>query len=965
MRKSGESPKKTTRAAVVADARVRDFKRYMDQLATLNSMVDLDGTLLFVSAAAADLAGVNPDELVGKKYWEAPWWSYSREVQARLMEAVEQAASGQTVRYETMIAVVDGTYMVLDFSIKPAFDENGKVEYLVGEGHDITDRKRAEEALRASEAKFRDIFEGAPIGIFQSAVDGRLITANPAMARMFGYDSPKEMVAALTDIAKAAYVYPEQRREVMDAIAQSDDFVRFEREFKRKDGSHFIGNLFIRAVQFNRKLQYLEGFIEDITERKKDEEAVRESKQLLQIAFDTVPARIFWKSADLVYVGCSRQFAIDAGVGSPDKIVGKTDFDLPWGQTYAESFRAVDRAVIESGKPKLNYEEAQKTAAGRTITIITSKVPLKDAQGHIIGVLGVYEDITRRKQAEDALRQSEEKYRELVQSANSIIIRWDTKGRIRFFNEYAQSFFGYTEEEVLGKSVIGIIVPETDKSGQNLVALMEDICAHPQKHEANVNENMRKNGERVWIAWTNKPITDETGRRAEILSVGLDVTERKRAEYELKKSEARFRAVYEGAEIGIVTLDRKGRIVGANPALQEMLGYTEKELKQKYMVDFTYPEDIEQGAQSAAQLMAGKLSHYEVEKRYVRKDGRILWGQLAASLIGGTEEEPRLVWAIGMLQDVTERKLAEQRLIDEKRLTESIINSLPGIFYMIDRDYNMTWQNKQYEELMDYELNPMGYVDPISPVAEEDKELARQSVLKVFSEGQMTVELRLRYKDGNIRHYYCTGICAVIREMPIMIGTGIDITERKQIEDEKKTFYRETIKNVTQGKLNLVGQDDVEKYLSSSQIHVEIRTSRDTAIARQQVEEYLSSKGLSGDQLALYLTGLGEAMNNAIKHAGEGEVFAGTAGECTWTAVSDKGPGIETLTLPGATLRRGFSTKISMGMGYSIMLEVSDRVLLSTGHEGTTVVLLKCAEEPIPSLSLEDLPDTWGEISSI
>ena len=114
-----------------------------------------------------------------------------------------------------------------------------------------------------------------------------------------------------------------------------------------------------------------------------------------------------------------------------------------------------------------------------------------------------------RKRAEEAVQESEARYRELVENANSIIFRMNTKGEVIFFNEFAQQFFGYAEEEIVGKSVIGTIVPKTDTSGQDLAAMITDILSNPERYASNENENIRRNGERVWVAWTNKAIFNE------------------------------------------------------------------------------------------------------------------------------------------------------------------------------------------------------------------------------------------------------------------------------------------------------------------------------------------------------------------------------------------------------------------------------------------------------------------------
>ena len=134
-----------------------------------------------------------------------------------------------------------------------------------------------------------------------------------------------------------------------------------------------------------------------------------------------------------------------------------------------------------------------------------------------------------------ALRLSEQEYRELVMLANSIILRWSHDGRITFLNEFGQRFFGYTEAEIVGRHVVGTIVPESESTGRNLQPLMDEICADPRKFERNINENMRRNGERVWIDWTNKVVLDDQGQVKEILSIGSDITARKHAEEEVRR----------------------------------------------------------------------------------------------------------------------------------------------------------------------------------------------------------------------------------------------------------------------------------------------------------------------------------------------------------------------------------------------------------------------------------------------
>jgi PAS domain S-box-containing protein len=164
---------------------------------------------------------------------------------------------------------------------------------------------------------------------------------------------------------------------------------------------------------------------------------------------------------------------------------------------------------------------------------------LTDANRHL------KQEIDEREQIEAALEESEKIYRQLVQSVNSIILRLDPLGNVRFINEFALKFFGFPETEIVGRNVIGTIVPPAESSGRDLAAMIKDIGRHPERYVNNENENQRRNGERVWIAWTNKGITDDNGDISEILCVGNDVTGRRDTEEALRESEAKFRSVTE------------------------------------------------------------------------------------------------------------------------------------------------------------------------------------------------------------------------------------------------------------------------------------------------------------------------------------------------------------------------------------------------------------------------------------
>jgi len=181
------------------------------------------------------------------------------------------------------------------------------------------------------------------------------------------------------------------------------------------------------------------------------------SRNLLQSVLDTIPARVFWKDRDSRYLGCNRHFAADAGLASSEAIPGKTDDDLAW-RAQAENYRLDDRQVIASGKSKLHYEESITLADGSLAHVSTSKVPLRGTQNDIIGMVGAYEDITERKQAEETLREREMLIRELLGSASEAIYGVTCDGAGLFVNNAGVRMLGYQDaEELIGKNIHALI----------------------------------------------------------------------------------------------------------------------------------------------------------------------------------------------------------------------------------------------------------------------------------------------------------------------------------------------------------------------------------------------------------------------------------------------------------------------------------------------------------------------------
>jgi len=279
--------------------------------------------------------------------------------------------------------------------------------------------KESRIALERSETRFRQLYEEAPLGIFRATVPGRIIMMNQEMARILGCAGVEEALAWYTDLKQQFWVDPKERRDFISQLQNNGEAKQFECRAKKKNGEIIWLSMDTRLSPptegngDNHDL-VIEGFATDVTQRKNAKEALRQSEQkindakkLLELVLNTIPVRLFWKDRDLKFLGCNLLFARDAGRQHPDELIGADDLSMVWSE-QAEMYRRDDLEVIESEQPKLQYEEIQTTPEGRTIWLSTSKVPLRDAQNNVIGILGSYEDITQRKWTDEQLKKANE-----------------------------------------------------------------------------------------------------------------------------------------------------------------------------------------------------------------------------------------------------------------------------------------------------------------------------------------------------------------------------------------------------------------------------------------------------------------------------------------------------------------------------------------------------------------------------
>jgi PAS domain S-box-containing protein len=521
-------------------------------------------------------------------------------------------------------------------------------------------RRRAEAVLR-EQANLLGLTHDT---IFVMDMEGVIKYWNRGAEELYGWTAEQAMGRVVHDLLKT--VFPGPLEQIKAEVTRSG---RWEGELvhTRKDGSQVVvaSHWSLERSKQGAPVAILETN-NDITERKQAEDRLRHSIEALRQS-----EAYLAESQKLTHTG---SWALDLA-SEKYVYVSEEDFRI-WGfdpqegpPTREAVFRRIHpedryrwRRNFENslGEKTDNFDEYRIVLPDGTVKHIhTLRHPVLNDAGDLVKLVGTTIDITERKRAEEALRESERKYHELVERANSIILHWQRDGRIIHLNEFGQRFFGYTESEIRGRHVIGTIVPETESSGRDLQRLMDEICANPSAFEQNVNENMRRNGERVWIAWTNKVQLNSKGEVTEILSIGLDITDRKRAEEALRRSEAYLAEAQRLSHTGSWASECTGQPLYWSEEVFRIFGFDPQQgtPTPDQPLQRIHPEDLDKYLGTFDRAMQAKVD-FEVEARVVLPDGTVRYIDGIGRPVLNAKGE--VLEVVGAVADITERKRAEE-----------------------------------------------------------------------------------------------------------------------------------------------------------------------------------------------------------------------------------------------------------------------------------------------------------------
>lgn len=567
----------------------------IDFLPDATFVIDLDRRVIAWNRAMEALTGVKKEDILGQGdyAYAVPFYGDRRPILIDLLDQPDLAEEakyslvrrqGQRLYAEAYVPTVyngAGAHLsgVISPLLDPADNRYGTIETI----HDITAQKQVEMALRTSEVEYRSLFDSAPIGVFRSSTEGKLIAANPALARMFGYDSPEEMVRSVRDTADL-YAGSPTRKEVMSELAEKGR-IHFEKEFHRRDGCRLwaVVDMRLQRDPQGRPVRVV-GFIEDVTERKRAGEERQRAEQQLSDIIDFLPDATLVIDMNKRVIAWNRAIEEMTGVKKAD-IIGQGDYAYAvpfYGQRqpmvidligtedpatehrYSRLERVGDRVVAEVYLPDLY-------GTGAWVWAVAS--PLLDQSGKRYGAIESVRDITQRKRAEQALRDSEERYRALFQNNPAMFVTLSAGGDIISINKYGASQLGYTIQELEGQPVFRLL-HESDHEAmrEGLKACLENS---PRVYDWTYRK-IRKDGSTLWAEESARAVKGPDGT-LDVLVVCHDITRRRQAEEERAKLQEQLQQAHK--------LESVGRLAGGvahdfNNLLTVINGYADLALSQ-------------------------------------------------------------------------------------------------------------------------------------------------------------------------------------------------------------------------------------------------------------------------------------------------------------------------------------------------------------------------------------------------
>jgi len=683
---------------------------------------------------------------------------------------------------------------------------------------DITAQKKKDAELRESEEKYRLVVENGDNVVFIFR-DSRILFANPMATDLTGYTADELISMNIWDL-----VHPDDRSRMQESakrrISGSTLPPDFTGRIITKSGEILDCAFFVNRILYQDQPALL-GIIRDISEHKKVEEALRESEERFRGMAE--------RSSELIIIldeGMSPTYVSPSARSitgyDPEELVGKSpDFAMAtiFSQSGSELMNAVQKTV--AGVPVDNVELQLRKKDGSPAYVTMQAVPILH-DGVLAGAQVSMRDNTERRRIETALRESEAKYRLLADNVHDMIWTADKDMRITYISPSVMALRGITPEEAMAEPISDALTPESYRalmlSRQQGLDAMRNGEPHPASQSLKL-EFRRRDGSTVWTETVTTPTFDSGGAFAGVVGVTRDISEQKKVDEAMRKSEQQFRALFENANDAITVYGftpdgLPSRFIKVNENACRLSGYTREEMLSMSPLDLYDPETRKAAQRAIQKLM--EQGDMVFERTHVRKDGQKIPVEISAHVF--LLDDQKVVLSI--IRDITERKRAEEVLRESEEKYRSIVETSPNMIWEVDAQGNFRYMSPIVQTIMGYTPEEIVGRSITDLVPEQVKPFAVQELARfVSSEGSLIpLEVPARHRTGRdiileIRPARLTGTYGKVDGFR---GVAVDITERKKVEEALRLANR---------KLNLltsITRHDISNQLTVLQGYCEL-----------------------------------------------------------------------------------------------------------------------------------------------
>ena len=546
------------------------------------------------------------------------------------------------------------------------------------------ENKRAEKTLEGSQEHFRLLVQGVrDYAIFMLDPQGRVVSWNPGAERIKGYKADEIIGTHFSRLYTEDDIERGHPEEELRIAAEEGSYEE-EGLRVRKDGSGFWANVVITALK--DEAGRLRGFAKvtrDVTERKEAEE--RERLLALENASMEQSSAILENISDAFYaVDGEWRFtyvnrkAEELWGRSREELLGKSIWEEFSQEVGSESYRQIRRAAEEGFTTSF---ESMSSDLGKWVAV--RAYPMQS------GVSVYFEDVTERKLAEE----ERARLAAIVESSDDIIIGKTLDGIITSWNKAAERLYGYSAHEVVGQPISVLVPPERP---DEIPGILERI-RRGEKVDHFETVRVAKDGRRLDVSLTVSPIKDSEGNITGASAIARDITQNKLAEQALRESEEHFRATFEQAAVGVSHVALDGSWIRVNQKLCDIVGYPREELLHLSFQEITHPDDLDQDVGHLRRMLKGETDTYTTEKRYIKKDGSLVWINLTTSLLRDPSREPG--YFVSVIEDITERKWVEEELKLSEERFRNIVEQSPLSVQILSPDGRTLRVNRAWEKL--------------------------------------------------------------------------------------------------------------------------------------------------------------------------------------------------------------------------------------------------------------------------